>query len=101
MLIINSPLGTNQDNNLAGGELDRKPWLFSFERAEPDIYGIRFKFTGNSDASKVGLAFDNFSVSSVEGKSVPEPVSILGMLVFGVMGGSSLLKQKLQKDTIS
>ena len=28
---ITSPLGTNSQNHLAGGELDGKPWLFSFK----------------------------------------------------------------------
>lgn len=92
---IISPEGTNSNNNKAGGELDGKPWLFAFDREEADVYGIRFKFTGNSDASKVGLAFDNFSARSVE--TVPEPASIIGMLVFGVMGGSSILKKKITK----
>ena len=98
---ITSPLGTNSNNNKVGGELDGKPWLFSFERAEADVYGIRFKFTGNSDPAKVGLAFDNFSAHSVKGQSVPEPASLLGVFIIGMIGSSSLLKKKLQKDTIS
>ena len=98
---ITSPLGTNSNNNLTGGELDGKPWLFSFERAEADVYGIRFKFTGNSNPAKVGLAFDNFSARSAESKSVPEPASLLGILMIGMVGGGSLLKQKSQKDIIS
>ena len=98
---ITSPLGTNSQNHQAGGELDGKPWLFSFNRAEADVYGIRFKFTGNSDPSKVGLAFDNFSARSAESQSVPEPVSLLGIFAIGMLGSGSLLKKKLQKDTIS
>ncbi|MDJ0697687.1 PEP-CTERM sorting domain-containing protein [Mastigocoleus sp. MO_188.B34] len=98
---ITSPLGTNDNNNKVGGELDGKPWLFSFERDTADVYGIRFKFTGNSDPSQVGLAFDNFSTHSVEGKTVPEPTSLLGVLIIGMVGGGSFLKQKIQRDIIS
>ncbi len=97
---ITSPLGTNANNNQTGGELDGKPWFFSFNRAEADVYGIRFKFTGNSNPAQVGLAFDNFSARSVEGQSVPEPTSILGLLAIGMVGGSSLMKRKLQKNTM-
>ena len=92
---IISPEGTNAKNHQVGGELDGKPWEFAFEREEADVYGIRFEYIGNGEASKVGLAFDNFSVRSA--KAVPEPASILGMLAFGVVGGSSLLKKKMTK----
>ncbi len=97
---IISPEGTRSKNHLAGGELDGKPWEFAFEREEADVYGIRFKFIGNSNASSVGLAFDNFSARSAGpnfAKAVPEPASILGMLAFGVAGGSSILKKKMTK----
>lgn len=98
---IISPEGTNAKNHQVGGELDGKPWEFAFEREEADVYGIRFEFIGKSKQSSVGLAFDNFSARSAGpnfAKAVPEPASILGMLAFGVVGGSSLLKKKNQKD---
>ena len=97
---IISPEGTNAKNHQAGGELDGKPWEFAFEREEADVYGIRFKFIGKSKQSSVGLAFDNFSARSSGkdfSKAVPEPASILGMLAFGVAGGSSILKKKMTK----
>jgi hypothetical protein len=95
---ITSPLGTNANNDQNGGELDGKPWLFSFERDTADVYGIRFEFKGNSDPSKVGLAFDNFSARSVEGKSqsVPEPGSVIGL---GVLAGLGLLRRRQLKQS--
>ncbi|MEM7713811.1 MAG: PEP-CTERM sorting domain-containing protein, partial [Cyanobacteria bacterium P01_A01_bin.68] len=69
------------------------PWNgYNFEDS-----GIRFKFIGKSKQSSVGLAFDNFSARSAGpnfAKAVPEPASILGMLAFGIAGGSSILKKK-------
>ena len=87
-----SPLG-----NAARGGLDGKPWLWSFERDTTDIKAIRFVFTGDSPAKNVGLAFDNFSAYSVEGKDVPEPASAIGLMVLGLVGGgSALAKRKVQ-----
>ncbi len=97
---IISPKGTNANNNQVGGELDGKPWEFAFEREEADVHGIRFEYIGNGKQSSVGLAFDNFSARSAKpnlAQAVPEPTSILGMLAFGVVGGSSLLKKKITK----
>ncbi|MEM9004259.1 MAG: PEP-CTERM sorting domain-containing protein [Cyanobacteria bacterium P01_F01_bin.86] len=84
-----SPLG-----NAARGGLDGKPWLWSFERDSSDIKAIRFVFTGDSPARNVGLAFDNFSAYSVEGKDVPEPASAIGLMVLGLVGGGSVLAKR-------
>ncbi|MGB0562184.1 MAG: PEP-CTERM sorting domain-containing protein [Spirulinaceae cyanobacterium] len=86
---LTSPLGTRHN-----GELDGKPWLWSFERESADIGAIRFVFTGDSPAKNVGLAFDNFSAYSVEGSdaAVPEPTTILGGLL--ALGGGALAKKR-------
>lgn len=84
-----SPLG-----DAADGSLDGKPWLWSFNRDSADIKAIRFVFTGDSPARNVGLAFDNFSAYSVEGESVPEPASLAGLALLGLVGGSSLLSKR-------
>lgn len=42
--------------------LNAKPWVWSFNHASNDIYSIAIEFSGT--ASKVGLAFDNFSPAS-------------------------------------
>jgi hypothetical protein len=87
---IISPEGTSATDSGDGA-----PWFWSFERAQADIYAIRFNFVGQSDPSQVGLAFDNFSAYSVEGKeSVPEPASVLGVLAVGAFGTASSLRRK-------
>ena len=85
---ILTPIGTNNKINQKGGELDGKAFLWEFDREEEDIHAIRFEFKGNSDPSKVGLAFDNFSARTNSSKfskaqSVPEPASILGLIAVG------------------
>ncbi|MEM1255812.1 MAG: PEP-CTERM sorting domain-containing protein [Cyanobacteria bacterium P01_H01_bin.21] len=86
------------EGDMAQGPLDGKPWLWSFKRDEADVKAIRFVFTGDSPARSVGLAFDNFSAFSVEGDEiadVPEPASIVSLMMLGLFGGTSLLsKQK-------
>jgi hypothetical protein len=92
---IITPEGTNSQLNQQGGELDGKPFLWAFDNLEQDIHAIRFVFKGKSSPRQVGLAFDNFSVRSVEGKeSVPEPASILGLLAMGAFGTISTWKRK-------
>jgi hypothetical protein len=86
---LTSPLGEHVD-----GELDGKPWLWSFNRDSADIKAIRFVFTGDSTSQAVGLAFDNFSAYSVEGESVPEPASLAGLALLGLVGGRSLLSKR-------
>jgi hypothetical protein len=87
---ILSPLGDE-----AKGGLDGKPWFWSFQRDSADIKAIRFVFVGDSPAKNVGLAFDNFS-SDVADASVPEPTAVIGLMVLGMVGGSSLaLKRKV------
>ncbi|MEC5030347.1 MAG: PEP-CTERM sorting domain-containing protein [Oscillatoria sp. PMC 1051.18] len=93
---ILSPIGRKNIN------LDGKPWLWSFERDVADINAIRFNFVGTKKEG-VGLAFDNFSVYSVENpnpdtEKVPEPTSVLSLLTFGIFG-TMLLKRKQQKTT--
>ncbi|MEC4891858.1 MAG: PEP-CTERM sorting domain-containing protein [Oscillatoria sp. PMC 1051.18] len=79
--------------------LDAKPWLWAFDRDTEDISAIRFNFVGTKPGSNVGLAFDNFSVRSVENsEKVPEPTSVLSLLAFGTFG-TMLLKRKQQKTT--
>lgn len=84
-----SPLG-----NKSKGGLDGKPWMWSFDRDSTDIQAIRFVFAGDSPTQNVGLAFDNFSSHSVEGQDVPEPASLLGLAIFGMVGGGSLLAKR-------
>ncbi|MBZ8180854.1 PEP-CTERM sorting domain-containing protein [Oscillatoria salina] len=86
---ILSPLGTTLT-------LDAKPWLWSFDRDVADINAIRFNFVGTKK-NVAGLAFDNFSVYSVENsEKVPEPTSVLSLLTFGIFG-TMLLKRKQRK----
>ncbi|MBZ8180856.1 hypothetical protein [Oscillatoria salina] len=86
-----SPIGGKNVN------LDGKPWLWSFDRDNADISAIRFNFVGTKPGSNVGLAFDNFSVRSVENsETVPEPTSVLSLLAFGTFG-TMLLKSKQRK----
>lgn len=62
----------------ANNQLDGSGTLWSFDRAQQDIYSIRIAYTG-SQTSGVGLAFDHFSVSTV-----PEPSTVLAMS-FGLL----------------
>jgi len=86
---ILSPEGT-----VADGPLDGKPWLWSFERDTADVKAIRFVFTGDSPAKNVGLAFDNFSAYGVEGAETPEPGSLAGLMVLGLVGGQKVLSKR-------
>lgn len=88
---IFSPVGDD-----VRGELDGKPWQWSFERDSADIKAIRFLFIGESPAKNVGLAFDNFSAYSVEGQEVPEPASAISLLVLGMLGGTSMFTKRLR-----
>lgn len=83
------------EGDRANGPLDGKPWLWSFTRDTADVKAIRFVFTGDSPAKNVGLAFDNFSAFSVENsEEVPEPGLLIGLVMFGLFGGRSLLEKK-------
>jgi hypothetical protein len=77
-----SPLGTNNGPS----SLDGKPWPWSFNHVVNDIHSIQVSFTG-SKTSGIGLAFDNFSPSSVS--AIPEPSETLfmlcGLFVLGAM----------------
>ena len=48
-----------------------------------------------------GADIDAVAAISTVQVQVPEPTSLLGVLVIGMVGGSSLLKRKVQQDTIS
>ncbi|GAA6615041.1 PEP-CTERM sorting domain-containing protein [Scytonema sp. NUACC26] len=70
------------------------PTLFNF-----DFQGIdRLKFTssGGTYAGVGGrgeqIAIDNFTFNTT--KSVPEPISVLGLLTFGALGATCALKRK-------
>jgi PEP-CTERM motif len=72
------------------------PWSFNHKNA--DIYSIRMVYTGQHTTP--GLAFDNFSRTSSSPepeKSVPEPSSALGLLVFGTFGGVLFNRKQQQK----
>jgi hypothetical protein len=82
-----SPLGTNN----GAGSLDGKPWAWSFSHGTNDIYAIRVSFIG-SKTNGIGLAFDNFSPSSVS--PIPEPTETLMLLCgLAVLGISKLRKR--------
>ncbi len=90
---VDSPIGGKDVN------LDGKPWFWFFERDVADINAIRFNAIGSRDAKHTGLAFDNFSVRSVENsETVPEPTSVLSLLAFGTFG-TMLLKRKQGKTS--
>ncbi|HEY9850786.1 MAG TPA: PEP-CTERM sorting domain-containing protein [Leptolyngbyaceae cyanobacterium] len=91
------------------GDALATPW--SFKRENADIYSIRMVYTGKTAVGiggvvpgGVGLGFDNFSPTSSSPdpiKSVPEPSSVLGLLVFGTFNVSSLLKRKRQQKVLN
>jgi hypothetical protein len=68
-----SPIGTNNGPT----SLDGKPWAWSFSHGSSDIYSIQLSFTGTK-TNGIGLAFDNFSPSSVS--PIPEPTEALLLL---------------------
>ncbi len=73
---INSPVGINE--NLSES-LNAKPWTWSFDHEQNDIYSIAVEFSGT--ASIVGLAFDNFSPATAV---VPLPAA-------GLLFGTGLI----------
>lgn len=70
------------------------PILFDFDYR--GINELRFTSFGGDNAGFNGrgtqFAMDNFNFTPV-----PEPASVLGVLAFGALGASSLLKRKQQK----
>lgn len=77
---INSPAGIDES---LPSSLNGKPWMWSFSHASNDIYSIAIEFSGT--ASRVGLAFDNFSPASV---LVPIPAAawLFGSGLLGLVG---------------
>jgi hypothetical protein len=77
---ITSPIGI--DESLAAS-LNGKPWSWSFSHASNDISSIAIQFSGT--ASRVGLAFDNFSPASA---LVPIPAAawLFGSGLLGLIG---------------
>lgn len=101
-LLIDSVAFSSGDSGT--GDALATPWFFKRENA--DIYSIKLAFTGQSNAGRIGLGFDNFSPTSASPdpdpiKSVPEPSSLLGLLAFGTFGATSLLKHKQQQKVLN
>lgn len=82
---INSPIGINE--NLPES-LNAKPWTWSFNHTSNDIYSIAIEFSGT--ASKVGLAFDNFSPAT---SAVPIPAAVW-LFCSGLIGLIGIARRK-------
>ena len=82
---IDSPAGINE--NLPAS-LNAKPWTWSFRHANNDIHSIAIEFTGT--ASRVGLAFDNFSPATA---AVPIPAAAW-LFATGLVGLIGISRRK-------
>ena len=59
--------------------------------ADSDVTRLQFNYLGYRDT--YGAHIDSVSVASV-----PEPASLLGLTVLGLMGAGSAVKRKLESD---
>lgn len=77
---IHSPVGIDENFPTS---LNAKPWTWSFDHASNDIYSIAIEFSGT--ASRVGLAFDNFTPASAV-VPIPAAVWLFGTGLIGLIG---------------
>lgn len=85
---ILSPVGLGPDE---ANSLDGRPWTFEFTGLNQGIDLVELTFTGTKPAGNVGLAVNNYSLTTA---AVPEPSSmLLASLCLGIVIGGGLFRR--------
>ncbi len=71
------------------GTANGKETLFSFNEIEPISF---IRITGLQKGTGGGFAFDNFNATEPANETIPEPSSLLGLFVIGILGVGSAFK---------
>lgn len=83
-----------------GIDIDQYFDEYGFTSADRFSY-VKLVDDGSNTYEQGWSGADIDAVAAISTVEVPEPTSLLGVLVIGMVGGSSLLKRKVQQDTIS